>query len=56
MHTHFFLSWIGSFQLFLLYAPGVFVGKAFDAGYLYAYSYALSALIPALSCISVTIS
>ncbi|PPR06526.1 hypothetical protein CVT26_000441 [Gymnopilus dilepis] len=27
------ISWIGSFQLFLQYAPGVIVGKAFDAGY-----------------------
>jgi len=26
-------SWIGSFQLFMLYAPGIFVGRAFDAGY-----------------------
>ncbi|EGO00981.1 hypothetical protein SERLA73DRAFT_105481 [Serpula lacrymans var. lacrymans S7.3] len=27
------ISWIGSFQLFMLYAPGALVGKAFDAGY-----------------------
>ncbi|KAI0800007.1 major facilitator superfamily domain-containing protein [Fomes fomentarius] len=27
------VSWIGSLQLFLMYAPGVFVGHAFDAGY-----------------------
>lgn len=27
-------SWIGSTQLFLMYAPGFFVGRAFDAGYL----------------------
>ena len=27
-------SWIGSFQLFMQYAPGIFVGRAFDAGYL----------------------
>ncbi|KDQ54083.1 hypothetical protein JAAARDRAFT_38694 [Jaapia argillacea MUCL 33604] len=27
------ISWIGSVQLFLLYAPGVLVGRAFDAGY-----------------------
>ncbi|OBZ66358.1 Riboflavin transporter MCH5 [Grifola frondosa] len=27
------ISWIGSLQLFLMYAPGVFVGRAFDAGY-----------------------
>ncbi|KAF9463208.1 major facilitator superfamily domain-containing protein [Collybia nuda] len=26
-------SWIGSFQLFMQYAPGVLVGRAFDAGY-----------------------
>ena len=30
----FFCSWIGSFQLFMQYAPGIFVGRAFDAGYL----------------------
>ena len=28
------ISWIGSFQLFMMYAPGLFVGRAFDAGYL----------------------
>jgi len=28
-------SWIGSFQLFMQYAPGILVGRAFDAGYLY---------------------
>ncbi|KAM5539789.1 hypothetical protein V8D89_006602 [Ganoderma adspersum] len=27
------ISWIGSLQLFLMYAPGAFVGHAFDAGY-----------------------
>jgi len=27
-------SWLGSFQLFAMYAPGVFIGRAFDAGYL----------------------
>ncbi|KAF5352290.1 hypothetical protein D9758_011960 [Tetrapyrgos nigripes] len=27
------ISWIGSFALFMQYAPGVFVGHAFDAGY-----------------------
>ncbi|TFK71120.1 MFS general substrate transporter [Pluteus cervinus] len=27
------ISWIGSFQLFMSYAPGVLVGRAFDAGY-----------------------
>jgi len=27
------ISWIGSFQLFMLYAPGALVGRAFDAGY-----------------------
>ncbi|KAG5728432.1 Riboflavin transporter MCH5 [Termitomyces sp. T112] len=27
------ISWIGSFQLFMQYAPGVLVGRAFDAGY-----------------------
>ncbi|KIK63783.1 hypothetical protein GYMLUDRAFT_40856 [Collybiopsis luxurians FD-317 M1] len=27
------ISWIGSFQFFMQYAPGVFVGHAFDAGY-----------------------
>ncbi|KAF8903979.1 MFS general substrate transporter, partial [Mucidula mucida] len=27
------ISWIGSFQLFMQYAPGIFVGRAFDAGY-----------------------
>lgn len=27
-------SWIGSLQLFLMYAPGVVVGHLFDAGYL----------------------
>ncbi|KAI0926615.1 hypothetical protein AcV7_005507 [Taiwanofungus camphoratus] len=27
------ISWIGSLQLCLMYAPGVFVGRAFDAGY-----------------------
>ncbi|KAJ3842778.1 major facilitator superfamily domain-containing protein [Lentinula raphanica] len=27
------ISWIGSFQYFMQYAPGVFVGHAFDAGY-----------------------
>lgn len=31
-------SWIGSLQLFLMYAPGVLVGRAFDGGYLYVYS------------------
>ena len=29
-----FYSWIGSFQLFMQYAPGILVGRAFDAGYL----------------------
>ncbi|KAL0581669.1 hypothetical protein V5O48_000371 [Marasmius crinis-equi] len=27
------ISWIGSFQLFMQYAPGILVGHAFDAGY-----------------------
>ncbi|KAI1790028.1 MFS general substrate transporter [Ganoderma leucocontextum] len=27
------ISWIGSLQLFLMYAPGAIVGHAFDAGY-----------------------
>ncbi|EIW53756.1 MFS general substrate transporter [Trametes versicolor FP-101664 SS1] len=27
------ISWIGSVQLFLMYAPAVFVGSAFDSGY-----------------------
>ncbi|TBU21908.1 MFS general substrate transporter [Dichomitus squalens] len=27
------ISWIGSLQLFLMYAPAVVVGRAFDAGY-----------------------
>ncbi|TCD69759.1 hypothetical protein EIP91_006295 [Steccherinum ochraceum] len=27
------ISWIGSLQLFLMYAPGVLVGRAFDGGY-----------------------
>ncbi|KAF7342228.1 Riboflavin transporter MCH5 [Mycena venus] len=27
------ISWIGSFQLFMQYAPGIIVGRAFDAGY-----------------------
>ncbi|KAI0824487.1 MFS general substrate transporter [Trametes gibbosa] len=27
------ISWIGSIQLFLMYAPAVLVGSAFDAGY-----------------------
>lgn len=27
------ISWIGSFQLFMQYAPGFLVGRAFDAGY-----------------------
>ncbi|KAI0752945.1 major facilitator superfamily domain-containing protein [Daedaleopsis nitida] len=27
------ISWIGSVQLFLMYAPGVLVGHAFDSGY-----------------------
>ncbi|KAI0717823.1 major facilitator superfamily domain-containing protein [Cerioporus squamosus] len=27
------ISWIGSVQLFLMYAPGVLVGHTFDAGY-----------------------
>ncbi|KAF9008313.1 major facilitator superfamily domain-containing protein [Cyathus striatus] len=27
------ISWIGSFQLFMMYAPGILVGKAFDRGY-----------------------
>ncbi|KAF8880778.1 major facilitator superfamily domain-containing protein [Infundibulicybe gibba] len=27
------ISWIGSFQLFVQYAPGILVGRAFDAGY-----------------------
>ncbi|KAJ7215102.1 major facilitator superfamily domain-containing protein [Mycena haematopus] len=27
------ISWIGSFQLCMQYAPGVLVGRAFDAGY-----------------------
>jgi hypothetical protein len=29
------ISWIGSFQLFMQYVPGVVVGRAFDTGYLY---------------------
>ncbi|KAK7035205.1 hypothetical protein VNI00_011972 [Paramarasmius palmivorus] len=28
------ISWIGSFQLFMQYAPGILVGKILDAGYL----------------------
>jgi len=27
------ISWIGSLQLFLMYAAGIFVGRAFDRGY-----------------------
>ncbi|KAK0194178.1 major facilitator superfamily domain-containing protein [Armillaria mellea] len=27
------ISWIGSFQLFMQYAPGILVGRAFDSGY-----------------------
>ena len=34
--SHLRRSWLGSFQLFMMYAPGVIVGRAFDAGYLYA--------------------
>ncbi|THH15537.1 hypothetical protein EW146_g4952 [Bondarzewia mesenterica] len=30
------VSWIGSFQLAMQYIPGVLVGRAFDAGYLYS--------------------
>lgn len=29
------ISWIGSFQLFMQYAPAVVAGRAFDKGYLY---------------------
>ncbi|KJA18709.1 hypothetical protein HYPSUDRAFT_1097662, partial [Hypholoma sublateritium FD-334 SS-4] len=27
------ISWIGSFQLFVQYAPGIVIGRVFDAGY-----------------------
>ena len=30
---NFLFSWIGSFQLFMQYAPGMLVGRAFDLGY-----------------------
>ncbi|KZT01573.1 MFS general substrate transporter [Laetiporus sulphureus 93-53] len=33
-------SWIGSLQLCLMYAPGLFVGRAFDAGYFHHLSIA----------------
>ncbi|GLB40073.1 putative MFS general substrate transporter [Lyophyllum shimeji] len=38
------ISWIGSFQLFMMYAPGVLVGRAFDAGYFHYMAAAGSAL------------
>ncbi|KAF4612794.1 hypothetical protein D9613_011747 [Agrocybe pediades] len=33
LHSPSAISWIGSVQLFLQYAPGLLVGHAFDAGY-----------------------
>ncbi|KAG6827772.1 hypothetical protein H0H92_010532 [Tricholoma furcatifolium] len=32
--VNYLMHWIGSFQLFMQYAPGFLVGRAFDAGYL----------------------
>ncbi|KAF5325114.1 hypothetical protein D9619_009565 [Psilocybe cf. subviscida] len=42
------ISWIGSFQLFMQYAPGILVGWAFDAGY-FRHMIALGSIIQILS-------
>ncbi|KAL1939552.1 hypothetical protein VTO73DRAFT_9863 [Trametes versicolor] len=39
-------SWIGSVQLFLMYAPAVLVGSAFDAGYFHHVQITGSLLLP----------
>ncbi|RPD55506.1 MFS general substrate transporter [Lentinus tigrinus ALCF2SS1-7] len=39
------ISWIGSVQLFLMYAPGVLVGHTFDAGYFHHVQIAGSILL-----------
>jgi len=38
------ISWIGSLQLFLMYAAGIFVGRAFDRGYFHHLEIAGSAI------------
>ncbi|KAF8148455.1 MFS general substrate transporter [Crassisporium funariophilum] len=42
------ISWIGSFQLFMQYAPGILVGRAFDAGY-FRHMIALGSILQVLS-------
>ncbi|PPQ96267.1 hypothetical protein CVT26_005547 [Gymnopilus dilepis] len=41
-------GWIGSFQLFMQYIPGVVVGKAFDAGY-FRYMIAIGTFLQVVS-------
>ncbi|KAJ7215155.1 major facilitator superfamily domain-containing protein [Mycena rebaudengoi] len=47
------ISWIGSFQLFMQYAPGVLVGRAFDAGYFH-HMIAFGSLLQVLSIFAIS--
>ncbi|KAF8809445.1 MFS general substrate transporter [Phlegmacium glaucopus] len=49
------ISWIGSFQLFMQYAPGILVGRAFDAGYFH-YMIALGSILQVLSMLMLSLT
>ncbi|KAJ7026804.1 major facilitator superfamily domain-containing protein [Mycena alexandri] len=49
------ISWIGSFQLCMQYAPGILVGRAFDAGYFH-YMIALGSLLQVASIFMISLA
>ncbi|KAJ7468246.1 major facilitator superfamily domain-containing protein [Mycena galericulata] len=49
------ISWIGSFQLCMQYAPGVIVGRAFDAGYFH-HMIALGSILQVTSIFMISIT
>ncbi|KAJ7118025.1 major facilitator superfamily domain-containing protein [Mycena crocata] len=49
------ISWIGSFQLFMQYAPGIIVGRAFDAGYFH-HMIALGSLLQVASIFMISLT
>ncbi|KAJ6617084.1 major facilitator superfamily domain-containing protein [Mycena sp. CBHHK59/15] len=49
------ISWIGSFQLCMQYAPGILVGRAFDAGYFH-HMVALGSFLQVLSIFMISLT
>ncbi|KAJ7722850.1 major facilitator superfamily domain-containing protein [Mycena metata] len=49
------ISWIGSFQLCMQYAPGILVGRAFDAGYFH-HMIALGSLLQVASIFMISLA